>query len=201
MSSTGEKTELYYTVKNELTELLKAVGSISDLKMSITYVSLGENTNVKHYFLFCPYITGMEKVWEENKTKPWDTHYNFATSEYKNLNENVFIKDDFLNVPVELYEHFYRTKDFSMYEYKNKQLLANPLDVHLHVEDYYNKYEMEFNIKSIKIVFPSPMKEYLPFPTKSIQLEYPSQSTNFFKLSFTNEHHSNTQTRSKVLRN
>jgi hypothetical protein len=199
-SNTWYKKQLvdYYQIKQNVHELIKLSGTISSEKITFTYISLVDSKDINkthHFFIFCPFITGLEKHWEIEKTKMWDQKYELG--EYSISIPYFFIKDDTMRVPVEFYDIISkRNRDILIYEYHNfglkdpEYIIIGPQPTLYSIE-----YERPANQKlpeswyqdkilhdNVVLKFTNPLKNSLPFPTKNIQLELTGNRT-FFKVS------------------
>lgn len=199
-----QRQQEYYDIKQEVHELIKLCGSnCSDLKMTMTYVAIADTddiTKIHNYFIFLPFVTGNEKLWKEQNSKPWEQSYEFC--EYNSNNTYFYIKDDAMNVPQNFYKVVHTTlRDVYIIEYTN-YCLKLPEIIYvsykppiLHSIEYdnttitYSSFDNWYNnkvstTKKAVITFSSPLKNIMPFPTCDIQLSLGNNRT-FFKVSRT----------------
>jgi hypothetical protein len=97
--------------------------------MTYTYISIPDRNDLDkthYYFIFLPFITGIERQQKEaTENGSYAHNYNYSFGIYPENNRNIFIKDSKLVVPKQLYEKFFnQTNEYMImkYNYSNKKL-------------------------------------------------------------------------------
>jgi hypothetical protein len=184
----------YYENKKNVEELINLCGN-TGYKITYTYIALRDPKKDKShsYFIFSPFVSAKEKMWEENKIKPWDRSYAFDT--YSVQESFVFIKDDYMIVPLEFYKEIHKTRrDICILEYDNyflkfleytfvgnKPVLYSVEYSDELITDSFEDWYAKLELVTTKVVlkFSNTMKEMLPFPVKDIMLTLKNNGTFF----------------------
>jgi hypothetical protein len=179
----------YFVNKGNISDLIQMCGTQRDsrYKMTFTYVSLADkdDINVTHtYIIMCPFVTGQEKLWKEDKTKVCDQSY--VLGMYSDNNPYLYMRDDYMYVPVEFYKHMHmHNKDIYIMKYEggylrepeyvivgNKPVLYSIelSNANLRRKTFEEWFEgCEAGRKAV-LKFQSPLQGKLPFPAADIEL-------------------------------
>lgn len=191
-----QKNDMYYNNKDDVNELIKLCGNYTSdtLKITYTYVAICDSKNIEKthfFFIFTPFITGLEKYWCREQIKPWEETYSFTN--YREDIPYFFIKDDCMNVPKEFYEFVNNGRDVYVLKYEDYKL--QPMEytyigiqptlysidfkgdlIKEEFETWYNKKESK---AQVRLKFTCPLKDTLPFRGKDIVLDLTRSRTTF----------------------
>ena len=68
-------------IKENVWDLIKLTGNVSDLKMTFTFVSIRESSEkISCFFIFYPFVSGLEETFQKEKRKPWEESYSGSSS-------------------------------------------------------------------------------------------------------------------------
>lgn len=196
----NQRHNVYYQNKENVNQLINLCGnhSMSDLRMTYTYVAICDKKDINKthfYYIFTPFITGLEKYWNEEKIKPWEESYSFT--EYRGDISYFFIQDDYMNVPEEFYKfvHNNSKRDVYILKYDNvnyklqapeyiiigEQPMLYSIDFKGDLrEDEFDKWYTRKESKAqVQLKFTCPLKDTLPFCGKDIFLDLTKNRTTF----------------------
>lgn len=111
-----EQIEQYDKNKEQVKSIQECIGRTKH-KITYTYVSMFSYQDNKTYiyFIFVPFVTGMEKQWSVDKTEPWFQSYLFN---YYPKEPFIYMKDDWMYCSDEFLRMIYDTKKgFAIYRY------------------------------------------------------------------------------------
>jgi hypothetical protein len=194
----NEKNLEYYKNKENVSELIKLCGeNTSDYKMTYTYVAICDRKNIEKthvYYIWTPFITGLEKYWEEEEKKPWNRSYSYGS--YREHIPYFYIKDDSMSVPEEFYKIVNNGRDVYILKYDNDNYKLDNVEYvyvgveqmlksieyksELHKEGFKTWYEKKESKANVELKFVCPLKDTLPFKGKDIVLEMKRRNTTFY---------------------
>ncbi len=117
----NEQRDSYEKNKEQVKSIQECIGKTKH-KITYTYLSMFSYRDNKTYiyFLFVPFVTGMEKQWQLDKTEPWYQSYLFNYYPEKPF---IYIKDDWMYCSDEFLKMIYDTKTgFAIYRYDDYTL-------------------------------------------------------------------------------
>lgn len=193
----------YYDIKQQFNDLVNLGGpnNSSGYRITFTYLVLRDgNGNNIIYFLFTPFITGSEKIWDKENVLGWDCQYNIYP--YTKSIAFMYIRDDYMYVPKEFYKYIYESKrdikilSFNPFNLEIKEpeyvFISNKVPLIYKIEyfpeelEYNDDFEMWFKNKTCKnstiLYMNSPLQSILPFPAKNIKLTSQTTGRNFFEI-------------------
>ncbi len=127
----NKQKELFYEISDEVKTIL---GSLTNNRrdfchITYTYISIPDKNDldkIHYYFVFLPFITGVEHQWKQaNENGGYAHDYNYSFGLYPENNKFMFIKDANLVVPKQFYEKFFnQTNEYMImkYNYSKKKL-------------------------------------------------------------------------------
>lgn len=198
---------LYDEIYNEVSIIL---GTLTNDKkdyfpITFTYIAIPDKIDLSkthYYFIFLPFITGIERKWKEaNENGGYALDYNYSFCTYPENNKIIFIKDSKMMVPKQFYEKFFNKNDEYMvmkYNYYIKKLefpdyiFVGPEPPLVKIEGSYNNSisalnEEWFSNKQVTCKFDLILEftqpKLLPWVPVNIKLQLQHGKSTFFKLS------------------
>lgn len=202
--------ELYYNIYDNVQCILSSIADHKTLRTHITftYISVPDRTDLNlthHYFIFLPFITGVELERKKSKEKnEFTCNIDYIFSNYPDHNSLFFICDNSIVVPETFYKQFYNTQnEYLILKYNPQKIslefpqyifvshdVCDPLikiekekleelenDILLNEEWFENKkIKCKFNLK---LEFTQP--KLIPWEPVNIKLELKSCGNTFFK--------------------
>jgi hypothetical protein len=107
----SDRQNEYCDKKQHLHDTLKMSGVPCE-KMTFTYIAIPDYRDISktiYFYILLPFYTGLESEWEHSNIKPWNQHYSF--SNYSNNIPYLFVKDDFIYVPKEIFNTIFNSKN------------------------------------------------------------------------------------------